>query len=81
MIDKRSAGFYLRDTGVLLKELALKARAERDAARHGEEQAYAEGRLMGFHESISLMQQQADAFSIERAEIGLDDIEPERDLV
>jgi hypothetical protein len=46
-----------------------------------DERAFALGRLMAFHEVISLMQQQAQAFGITLEEIGLDDIQPEKDLL
>lgn len=72
---------YLRDLGVLLKESALSARAERDRAETDADRAYAIGRLMALHEVISLMRQQADAFGISYSEIGLDGIDPERDLL
>ena len=71
---------YLRDLAVLLKERAREARQQRMDAE-AKELGFAVGRLMAFHEVISLMQQQADAFGIDRKEIGLNDIEPERDLV
>jgi hypothetical protein len=74
------AALYLRDLGPLIKELALRARAERDAAT-GDDRPFAEGRLLALHEVVSLMQQQADAFQLERASLGLDDVEPERDLI
>jgi len=73
---------YLGDLGPILKELALEHRAERDAAAADSEQrAFSLGVLMGFHEVISILQQQADAFQIGRQELGLEDIEPDRDLV
>ncbi len=71
---------YLRDLSILLKEKALQARSERDAAS-GHEREYALGRLMALHEVISLMQQQAEAFGIDVDELGLSDINPEKDLL
>ncbi|WP_224242245.1 hypothetical protein [Hyalangium gracile] len=75
-----SFDLYVRDLSVLLKEKALEAREESRTASAGD-RAYALGRLMAFHDVISLMQQQAQAFGIPLAEIGLDDIQPEKDLV
>jgi hypothetical protein len=63
-----------------MKEKALEAKAHRDVAV-GEDRVFAMGRLMAFHEVISLMQQQANAFGIGLAQLGLDDIRPERDLL
>jgi hypothetical protein len=73
-------GLYLRDLGVLLKEMALRAREEQKSASEGNRD-YALGRLMAMHEVISLMQQQAQAFGMELESISLNDIEPEKDLM
>lgn len=70
---------YLHDLALLLKEQALTARTERDSAPAADRE-YAIGRLMAYHEIVSLMQQQATAFGIDPAELGLDDISAERDL-
>jgi hypothetical protein len=75
------SALYLRDLGVLLKEMALKAKAEADASEDTEDRAYAQGRLMALHEVVSLMQQQATAFELDLSDLGLDGIEPERDLL
>lgn len=71
---------YLHDPSAMSKEGALEARQQRVEAS-AKDVDYATGRLMAFHEVISLMQQQADAFGIDRADLELRDIEPERDLV
>jgi hypothetical protein len=71
---------YLRDLIVILKGKGFAAREDRHTASANDVE-YAIGRLMAFHEVISLLQQQAIAFGIPREELGLDDIEPERDLV
>ncbi len=75
-----SIDLYIRDLGVLLKEKALEAKEESRSVPE-DERAFALGRLMAFHEVISLMQQQARAFGIPLKELGLDDIQPEEDLL
>lgn len=75
-----SVDLYLRDLGILLKEKALEAKEESRTSPE-DERAFALGRLTAFHEVISLMQQQAHAFGITLEELGLDDIQPEKDLV
>jgi hypothetical protein len=75
-----SIDLYVRDLGVLLKEKALEAQRESRTAPE-DQRAFMLGRLMAFHEVISLMQQQAQAFGIALEELGLDDIQPEKDLV
>jgi hypothetical protein len=71
---------YTLDLVVLLKDKALKAKAESGAAS-SHDRDYMLGRLMAFHEVISLLQQQATAFGIPLADLGLHDIDPERDLL
>jgi hypothetical protein len=71
---------YVRDLSALLKKEALEAKEESRTVPE-DERAFALGRLMAFHEVISLMQQQAQAFGIPLEDLGLDDISPEKDLL
>jgi hypothetical protein len=71
---------YTLDLCALLKEKARQAKADSQAAS-SENKEYLLGRLMAFHEIISLMQQQAEVFGIPLAQLGLHDIDPERDLL
>jgi len=54
---------------------AAKADAERSASD------YDKGRHFALYEVVSLLTQQAEAFGMDRAEIGLADVDPERDLL
>jgi hypothetical protein len=72
-----TASNYLRDLGPLLLELATSAKE--DAARTGD--AYERGRQMGLYEAVSLMTQQAEAFGMSRDQVGLGEVDPERDLL
>lgn len=74
--------WFLYDLGPILKERALENKGLRDASAEGTgEREYLNGIMMGFHEVISLLQLQADAFQIDRAELRLEDIDPDRDLL
>jgi hypothetical protein len=75
-----SIELYTQDLCALLKEKARQAKADSQAAP-SKDKEYMLGRLMAFHEVISLMQQQAAAFGIPLAHLGLHDIVPERDLL
>ncbi|MEY4583066.1 MAG: hypothetical protein RL701_7769 [Pseudomonadota bacterium] len=68
---------YVYDLGVLVREMALEAKAK--ARVDGS--AFDAGYVAGFHRIVSLMQQQAEAFGIPIEKIGLDGIDPDRDLV
>jgi hypothetical protein len=72
---------YLLDLGRLVSERASDAKHDKEAATGAEDGAYAAGRLMGLHEVVSLMQEQAVAFGIPLKDIGLEGIDPERDLL
>lgn len=71
---------FLQDVGALLRARALAAKVDRNRAS-GEQRLFEQGRLFAYLETISLLQQELDAFGIERAEMQLDGIEPERDLL
>jgi hypothetical protein len=68
---------YLFDLGSLLQEKAMDAKADKDENAH----AFNVGRLIAWHEIVSLMQSQAGLFGLSLSQIGLSDIDPERDLV
>lgn len=68
---------YLLDLGVLLKEMALEAKA-RQAATDSD---FDTGYVAGFHRVVSLMQQQAESFGLSLEAIGLDGIDADVDLV
>jgi hypothetical protein len=80
MTDDTAAN-YLRDLGDLIKRAALNARAARDGSTGELDIQFNLGRLTAFHEVVSLMQQQAVAFDLDVADLSLDDIDPERDLL
>jgi hypothetical protein len=62
------------------RELLDKVRAARDTAtKSGSD--YDKGRHFALYEVVSLLVQQADAFGIDRAVIGLAGIDPERDIL
>jgi hypothetical protein len=72
---------YLYDLGTFLKEMALEAKKDMDSSEGPETKNYKTGYCMGFHRVISLMQQQAEAFSIPLKKINLSDIDADRDLI
>jgi hypothetical protein len=71
---------FLRDLGLILKEMALEGKQRKDASSR-EDRAYEMGRLMALHEVVALMQEQAGAFQIPLDDLGLSDLEPDRDLL
>jgi hypothetical protein len=77
-VKHKTAEYYLLDLGLLLKEQARAARIESDKSRRDD---FARGRLIAYHEVISIMQQQAVAFDLPLEQVNLHDIDPERDLL
>jgi hypothetical protein len=78
-ISRQVHKHYIRDLGCMVKKAALDAKRSKDEATGRAD--YELGRLMAFHEMVSLMQQQALAFGLAVEEICLEDIDPERDLL
>lgn len=72
-----SAMHFLRDTVELLVSKAREAKSEKDVSQSD----YDIGKLMAFHDVISTLQQQANAFGLSSEEIGLDKIDPDLELL
>jgi hypothetical protein len=71
---------FLKDLCVLIKEKAIGAKRNLNGVMPGDRD-HAIGRLMAYHEVVSLIQQQAVAFDIDMTELNMADIDPERDLL
>lgn len=71
---------YVVDLARLLKDQAREAKHDSNSSVDSD-QSFAAGRLMAYHEVISLMQQQAEAFGLNLSSLGLHDIDPETDLL
>ncbi|MES2888197.1 MAG: hypothetical protein V4739_09290 [Pseudomonadota bacterium] len=68
---------YLRDLGYQVRELAIESKQV--AAKTNSD--FSIGYMAGFHRIVSLMQQQAKVFDIPLADIALDGIDPDSELV
>jgi hypothetical protein len=55
--------------------------AEREKQSDRTAQGFYDGYVLGFHWVVSLMPQQAQAWGIDRKDLQLDGLEPDRDLV
>lgn len=71
---------YLSDSIALLKEQAKEAKLEADNPKN-ENTSYKNGYLRAYHTVIEFMKNETLAFNIDQEEIGLADIDPERDLM
>lgn len=73
---------YLAAVAGKLREAAIEAKEQDEEQRKldSEDKLYAAGRMMGYVEVLSLMQQQSVGFQIPLHHIGLEGIDPERDL-
>jgi hypothetical protein len=76
-VTGNSVQLMMRDVG---HELLDKARAAKAAAAKSGS-GYDKGRHFALYEVISLLTQQADAFGIDRADVGLAGVDPDRDLL
>jgi hypothetical protein len=76
--------YYLMDLGQKVKERALEARKEKEATQGPEDAGWREfhaTRLLAYFEVVALMQEQAQAFGIPLEDLGLEDLDPFRDLL
>lgn len=73
---------YLFDLGPIIKERSFRAKIDRDASpRPSAEYDFNAGRVLGFNEIISILQDQARAFGIPLEDLRIQDIDPDKDLV
>jgi hypothetical protein len=72
---------YVHDIGILIKEMALEAKADRESARGTPVEAYATGYLTGFYAVVTTMLQSAEGFQIPVEKLGLADLDPDKDLM
>jgi hypothetical protein len=72
---------YVRDLGFELKALAQDAKEAKESSVEQGDRLYQTGHLMGLHEAVSLMLQQAKAFGISAEDVGLAGIDPDRDFL
>jgi hypothetical protein len=71
---------YLIDLISIIKKQAKEAKLEADNPQEADA-SYKNGYLMAYHTVIEFMKNQAWVYNIDQEEIGLADIEPERDLL
>ncbi len=79
-MDSESLKNYMKCVSMLLKDNARKSKVDADNPKEGDAD-YNTGYLMAYHEVIAIMKNQASAFGLEQKDIGLADIEPEKDLL
>ncbi len=72
---------YLRDLGSLISDKAREAKQLKEKSAGTDDFEFNLGRLMAFHEVVSLMQQQAEAFGLPLDELGLAGLSPDTDLL
>lgn len=79
-MDKDSLRNYILYMGNLIKEQAMQAKKDEDNPKPGFED-YNKGAVMAYYSVISTLKNQAQFFDLEQEDIGLADIDPDRDLV
>jgi len=72
---------YLADLGFLLKEAAVKAKADAASEKGKPGHQFAIGRAAAYHEVLSLMQQQAVAFGVDAKALSLHGFDADRALL
>jgi hypothetical protein len=72
---------YIFDLGHLLRAEALSARQTCRAAKGTDDEAFQSGRVMAYHEVLSLLISQAQSFGVPIADLNLDGLNPDHDLL
>jgi len=80
-MEEEDLNHYIKEIIDLIKDNAKKAKLDADNPQKNSSSDYATGFLMAYYQIISMMKNQASVFDLEQEEIGLADIEPERDLL
>jgi hypothetical protein len=88
MASEQVHAYYLRDLGHLLRERAEEAtrkaraiRANRQVPERTVADAFDEGVAHAYYEVLSVMQNQARGFELPLADLALEGLDPERDLI
>lgn len=79
-MDGDTAKNFLKDLSALLLDEALKSRQSAIDAKGSESEQFQSGRLMAYSEVVSLIQMQANIFGIDMIELGLSEIDADKDL-
>ena len=80
-MNNQSFRNYIREISCILKDNAKKAKLDADHPNKSDSAEFNSGFLMAYHQVIATMKNQAPLFDLDQEEIGLADIEPERDLL
>lgn len=82
MGDQSNYKVLLIDFTEALKERALEAKEERDSQeKDSEDHIFRTGRSLAYWEVVSMLWNRAKNHLVDLADIGLDDIDPDRDLI
>lgn len=80
-IDNESLKYYIQEITSLIKDNAKRAKVEADFPKDGDSPDFNTGFLMAYYQVITIMKNQASFFNLKQIDLGLADIEPERDLL
>ncbi len=83
-MSNNSFELYIKDLVILIKEKAITAKSKVKNNKNKsniKDYMYNMGYLMAYHDIISIMKNQANAFGIEESKLGLNNINPDVDLL
>ena len=77
-----SSTYYVHDLAYIVIDLMREAKRDRDSYPKGtEERSFEEGKVFAFCEVLVFMVNQAEAFGMKLEDVGLDKIDPDREMV
>ena len=80
-MDPKAYSNYCLELGTLIREAAVEGKRQMESAQERVDRSYEMGRQMAYHEIVSLMRQQAKACGLSMPDIGLDGLDPMRDIL
>ena len=80
-MDSSKYSLFLQDLGELIKSEASKVKAKKAQAKSEGDSEFESGQLMGFYSVVSMMKTLAIGFDISDEEMGLENLDPDKDLV
>lgn len=80
-MKKKDYNCYVLELSSLFKDYAREAKIQADKPADVDSSSFTDGFLMAYHQVIATMKNQAALFDLNQEDVGLSDIDPEKDLL
>ena len=80
-MDPKAYSNYCLELGTLIREAAVEGKRQMESRQMIVDRSYEMGRQMAYHEIVAVMREQAKRFGLSLVDIGLDGLDPMRDIL